>query len=272
MTYYELLRKYRLEAQKTGKEKEAIDFLVLNSLNLSKAELILKYSESVENEGSLINLFQDYLYNNIPVQYIIGHTYFYGLKFKVNKHVLIPRFDSEILIECIFKNLDLNKNYTILDIGTGSGALSIVIKKYFPNTIIDAIDISSKAIELAKENSKINNVDINFYESDIFSNINKKYDIVISNPPYISVDEELSPEVKQEPHIALYANNNGLYFYEEILKNINKYLNKNFYVFLEIGYTQANEIKKIIKKRLGIDAEVVKDLQGLDRVIIIKEE
>ncbi|HHX78363.1 MAG TPA: peptide chain release factor N(5)-glutamine methyltransferase [Acholeplasmataceae bacterium] len=272
MTYHELLKTYRLEAEKIGKEKEAIDFLVLNNNNLTKSELIFKYFEQVENEDVLLGLFKNYLYNDIPVQYLIGYTYFYGLKIFVNEHVLIPRQDSEILIDSVLANLDLSKEYNILDIGTGSGALAIALKKHLIYSKVDAVDISLDALEIANSNGLFNKVSINFFESNIFSNVEGNYDVIISNPPYISIDEELSNEVRKEPHLALYSKNKGLYFYEEILRNIKKHLKSNFLIIFEIGSTQAKEIKNLAKKYLDLKADIVKDLQGLDRVVIIKED
>lgn len=272
MTYQELIKKYRFKAQELGKEKEAIDFLVLETNNFSKRELFLNYSKEVVNEEVLLGLFKEYLYNDVPVQYLIGYTYFYGLKIKVNEDVLIPRFDSEILIETVLKNIDLNKHFDILEMGTGSGALAIALKKHLPNANIDATDISIKSLKVALENSQDHNVDINFFRSDLFNNVQKKYDVFISNPPYISYNEVLSYEVLKEPHLALFASNNGLYFYEEILKSVKKYLNENFLIVFEIGFKQAKEIKHLVRKYLNLDAEVIKDLQGLDRVILIKEE
>lgn len=272
MTYQELLKEYRLKAQELGKEKEAIDFLVLNNNNLTKSELIFKYFEQVENEDVLLGLFKNYLYNDIPVQYLIGYTYFYGLKIFVNEHVLIPRQDSEILIDSVLANLDLSKEYNILDIGTGSGALAIALKKHLIYSKVDAVDISLDALEIANSNGLFNKVSINFFESNIFSNVEGNYDVIISNPPYISIDEELSNEVRKEPHLALYSKNKGLYFYEEILRNIKKHLKSNFLIIFEIGSTQAKEIKNLAKKYLDLKADIVKDLQGLDRVVIIKED
>lgn len=272
MTYQELLKEYRLKAQELGKEKEAIDFLVLETNNFSKRELFLNYSKEVVNEELLLGLFKEYLYNDVPVQYLIGYTYFYGLKIKVNEDVLIPRFDSEILIETVLKNIDLNKHFDILEMGTGSGALAVALKKHLPNANIDATDISCKSLKVALENSQDHNVDINFFTSDLFDNVSKKYDVFISNPPYISYNEILSDEVLKEPHLALFASNNGLYFYEEILKAVKKHLNEKFLIVFEIGFKQAKQIKHLVRKYLNLEAEVIKDLQGLDRVILIKEE
>lgn len=205
-----------------------------------------------------------------PVQYIVGDVNFFGNIIKVDKRVLIPRFETEGLVEIALKYLS-NTNIDIVDIGTGSGCIAITLKKKLPNTNIDAVDISTDAIELAKENSKLNNVDINFILGDMLKPLNKKYDCIISNPPYIAYDEEIMDIVKNnEPNIALYADNNGLYFYEEILKNCKRYLKDKYYIFFEIGYNQGNKIKEFALNNLNCKVEIKKDLQGFDRYIIIK--
>ena len=211
------------------------------------------------------------LKNGEPVQYIVGDVDFYGNIIKVDKRVLIPRRETEELIEKTIKYIK-NDNIRILDLCTGSGCIAITLKKMFPNAIVDASDISLDALDLAKENAKLNNVCINYIHSDIFDNINNKYDLIISNPPYISYDEEVMDIVKNnEPNIALYADNKGLYYYEKILRNIKKYMNSNCVIAFEIGYNQAEEIKKLALKHLNCDAQVLKDLQGFDRYIMIKK-
>ena len=166
---------------------------------------------------------------------------FYGFNFIVNENVLIPRFETEELVEKTIKYCDnyFNKQIGILDIGTGSGCIAIALSKNL-NSNVDAVDISEKALEVAKKNNERNNSNVNLFRSNIFENINKKYDLIISNPPYISYDEEIMDIVKNnEPNIALYADNNGLYFYEEILKNANNYLNKKSMIAFEIGESQG---------------------------------
>lgn len=163
------------------------------------------------------------LEKGIPVQYIVGNVSFYGYKINVNKNVLIPRFETEELVENTLKLI--NKYYTgnikVLDIGTGSGCISIALKKENDNLDITSTDISKKALKVAKKNAKENNVDIKFINTNLYDGINDKFDVVISNPPYISKDEEIMDIVyKNEPHQALFADNKGLYYYEEILKNI----------------------------------------------------
>ena len=202
-----------------------------------------------------------------PVQYIVGDVDFYGYTFKVDKRVLIPRFETEGLVEIALTYL--NDGYSIIDLGTGSGCIAITLKHKLPNSNIDAVDISSDALEVAKENAKLNNVDINFYQGDMLCT-NKKYDCIISNPPYIRYDEEVMDIVKNnEPNSALYADNNGLYFYEEILKKASNYLNDKYYIFFQMGYDQGESIKNIALKYLDCNVEIKKDLQGFDRYVII---
>ena len=205
-----------------------------------------------------------------PVQYIVGNVDFYGNIIKVDKRVLIPRFETEGLVE-IALNYISNTNLNIVDLGCGSGAIAITLKKKNPNINMDAVDISSDALTLAKENALLNNVDINFICGDMLKPLNKKYDIIISNPPYISYDEDIMDIVKNnEPSIALYASNDGLYYYENILKNCKKYLKDKYYIFFEIGYNQSSRVVEYALKYLDCTVEVKKDLQGFDRYIIIK--
>ena len=212
------------------------------------------------------------LNNGEPVQYIVGDVDFYGNKIKVDKRVLIPRFETEGLVEIALKYLS-NTNIDVVDLGTGSGCIAITLKKKLPSINIDAVDISSDALDLAKENAVINNVDVNFIKGDMLKQLNKKYDVIISNPPYISYDEEVMDIVKNnEPNIALYADNNGLYFYEEILKNCKRYLKDKYFIFFEIGYNQGESIKELALKYLNCNVEIKKDLQGFDRYIIIESK
>ena len=206
-----------------------------------------------------------------PVQYIVGNVDFYDVNLLVNENVLIPRFETETLIE---KTINYAKELTepleILDIGTGSGAIAITLAKHL-NCHVLATDISKKAIEIAKENAKRNNVQIDFKQSDILKNVQGKFDVIISNPPYIAKEEVIDPLVKNnEPNIALYADNNGLYFYEEILKNIKPYLKEKCLIAFEIGMTQSEEITKIANKYLP-KAQIIteKDLTNKNRYIFI---
>lgn len=212
------------------------------------------------------------LNNGEPVQYIVGNVSFYGNIIDVDKRVLIPRFETEELVENTIKYIKKYNYNSIVDIGTGSGCIAITIKKIFPSMLVDAVDISKDALALAESNSIKNDTLINFYEGNLLNPLNKKYDIIISNPPYIAYDEEIMDIVKNnEPHLALYAPNNGLYYYEEILKNVYNYINKNGLIAFEIGYDQAEKIKQIVQKYLNnYNIEIKKDMTGKDRMVFIK--
>lgn len=210
------------------------------------------------------------LEKGVPVQYIVGNVDFYGYNFIVNNNVLIPRFETEGLVEKTINYINkyFESKIDILDIGTGSGCISVALKNEV-NCNMDACDISLKALDIAVENAKRNNCDIDFYQSDFLNNIDKKYDVIISNPPYIAYDEEIMDIVKEnEPSIALYADNNGLKSYEDILNNIKYNLKDKAIIAFEIGRTQGSSIKKIIEKELdNVEVFVEKDLSGNDRYV-----
>ena len=206
----------------------------------------------------------------LPVQYIVGNVDFYGIILKVNEDVLIPRFETEELVSKVIQYSSHFKNPSIVDIGTGSGAIAITLKKKLTSSVT-ATDISKKALNVAKENALENNASINFKEGNLLEPLTEKYDIVVSNPPYIAYDEEIMDVVKNnEPHLALYAPNNGIYYYEEILKNIKKYLNDKYLIAFEIGESQGKKIQELSKKYLDNEAIIEKDLSGRDRFAFIK--
>ena len=213
------------------------------------------------------------LNKGLPVQYIVGNVNFYGYPFKVNKNDLIPRFETEQLVELTLKYIKemFNDVIDIVDLGCGSGCIAITLKKEI-NCHMTGVDISTKALEVAKDNAKLNNVDVEFIEGDMLKPLMKKYDLIISNPPYIAYNEEIMDIVKNnEPNIALYASNNGLYYYEDILKHCLKYLKDEFLIAFEIGQTQGDKIKQLALKYLGnVEVVIKKDLQGLDRFVFIR--
>lgn len=212
------------------------------------------------------------LNKGIPVQYIVGNVDFYGYNFKVNENVLIPRFETEELVEKTIKYINkyLDKKVDILDLGTGSGCIAITLKKEL-DCNVDAVDISPKALEIAKLNAKNNNVDITFYQGDMLNPINKKYDVIISNPPYIAYNEEIMEIVKNnEPHTALYAEDNGLKYYKDIISNANKYLKEKSIIAFEIGEKQGKLILEYAKNYFKDSIITVeKDMQNRDRFVFI---
>ncbi len=207
--------------------------------------------------------------NNYPVQYITNNVNFYGLELYVNESVLIPRFETEELVENTITKLNNFVNPKVLDLCCGSGAIGLAIKNKIPNSTVTMSDISKEAIKVAEENSKRLNLDVQIIESDLFNNINGKYDCIISNPPYIKDDEEIEKIVSEnEPKIALYGGIDGLNYYRRILKEISKYLNNKYLIAFEIGATQKEDIIQIAKEYLGdIEIDSKKDLSGRDRMI-----
>ncbi len=210
---------------------------------------------------------------NMPVQYIMGFGYFMGEKFIVNKNVLIPRYETEILVnKVVEKALTMNAK-KILDIGTGSGCIACSIAKAIDGYIL-GIDISNEALNVAYENAKRLFLDkrVDFRQSDLFSKIelNEKFDIIVSNPPYIPPQEKenLQKEVLKEPELALFTKDEkGLEFYEKIIKEAPKFLNKNGYIMFEIGLGQSEDVKRFLTDNGFKDIEVEKDLANIDRVI-----
>lgn len=239
-----------------------------------KKDILINY-EDVE---ILDNKLEIYIYNlnkiieGVPIQYITKKQEFMGLDFFVDENVLIPQPDTEILVEEVLKISKLfNKKINILDLCTGSGAIAVSLSKYIKDVNIIATDISENAIEIAEKNAIKNNVEnkIKFVVSDMFKNIENKFDIIVSNPPYIETKEieKLSKEVKNEPIIALDGGNDGIKYYKIIADNYNKFLNIGGYLLLEMGYNQGESVSKLFK-----NSEIKKDLSGNNRVILVKKE
>ncbi len=211
-----------------------------------------------------------------PVQYIVGNVDFFEFNYDIDSRVLIPRFETEELVDRTIKYI--NKYYDglvkIVDLGTGSGCIANTLSLKLDNSIVSAIDISTDALDVAKHNSKKYNTDVKFINNDMLDGITDKFDVIISNPPYISIDEQIMDVVKNnEPSLALYASNNGLYFYDKILSTCKKNLNDNFFIAFEIGQTQALAIIELTNKYLSnVDVWSEKDLNGLDRYIFIKSK
>ena len=211
----------------------------------------------------------------IPVQYVIGQVDFLNLNLKINRHVLIPRFETEYFVERIFFYLKKRKKpIKIIDIGAGSGCIAIAIKKKFPFAEVYASDISKKALEVAGFNANINQCDIKFIKSDLFEKISEKFDVIVSNPPYLSRFDKIMPKVlNYEPKIALFADNKGLEFFEEILKEAKDKINVEGLIAFEIVDKQGNKIKKIAAKYYPQSSIIVeKDLQNRERFIFIEKK
>ena len=217
--------------------------------------------------------FQKLKNKHYPLQQIIGNTIFYGYNIKVNKHVLIPRFETEELVEKtinLIKKYDF-KNLDILELGTGSGCISVALAKELNLNSIDALDISKHALKVAKYNAKTNNVEINFIKKNMTKFIpNKKYDLIISNPPYLTATDDIDIGIKYEPKQALFAKDNGNYFYKEILKKYKPFLKDKFIIAFETGINTKKELENYAKT-LYPESKIIfeSDLQKKERFMFI---
>lgn len=251
--------------------------LLANFLEVNPLELLTILDRIVEEEK--VNLYKESLKalsENRPIQYVIGHVNFYGLKFKVNEKVLIPRFETEELVESI-KNYLEKKNITnpkILDLGCGSGVIGLTLKYFFKDSEVTLVDVSKEALKVAEDNAKSLGLDVNFIKSDWFSNVKvEDYDVIVSNPPYIMTDEEIEEIVKNnEPSLALYGGIDGLDCYRSILKDINKYLKDDYLIAFEIGYLEGEKLKELIKNTIpNSKVTIKKDLSNKDRMLFVEK-
>jgi release factor glutamine methyltransferase len=233
---------------------------------MSDLDYLKKYYDG--NLEDALKLLDD----GVPVQYIVGNVNFYGYDFKVNRNVLIPRFETEELVYRTIKYIRkyFDNSVSIVDLGCGSGCISITLSKEL-GISVDAVDISSDALNVARENCISNNASVNFYLGDMLEPLSGRYDVIISNPPYISYDEEIQDIVKKnEPSLALYAADDGLFFYDYILKNCRNHLNDKFIIAFEIGCTQGERIKKLAFEYLeNVFVLIEKDLSDRDRFVFI---
>ncbi len=236
-------------------------YILLHRDEVMSEDIITRYKLLIEKRKT-----------NYPLQYILKAQWFMDLLFTVSEDVLIPRSDTENLVVEVIEKIKENKYKSCLDLCTGSGAIGISIKKYTQASVMLS-DISDKALAIAKENASKNDVNVKIIKSDLFKNIEEKFDVIVSNPPYIPSEDikGLQKEVLFEPHIALDGGVSGYDFYEEIINNANDYLNDKGLLAVEIGYNQGNYIKSLFLENGFIDIRVLKDLQGLSRVVLGKK-
>jgi len=275
MKYIEVFDKYvKLLEEKNFKDAKSDILLLIYEIfdfDFSKWTMY-KYDEIADiSKLDTLNEYVKKRLGHMPIQYILNKAYFCGLPLYVNENVLIPRFDTEVLVEEVLKISKKDKSKRILDICTGSGAIAIALKKLGGFERVDALDISDKALEVAKRNANELDLDINFLKSDMFSSLTceNKYDIIVSNPPYIqsNVVDTLESEVKDfEPRLALDGDVDGMKFYKIIAENYEDYLADNGVLALEIGYDEADDIRALFE---GKNIVIKKDLANLDRVAII---
>ena len=258
-----------------GEEAESLSFVYRSLKNLSFTDFIFALQEEVTDEDYKFveNIFIK-LASHIPAQHIIGHTDFLGMQLKVDERVLIPRPETEELVDLILTE-NPKKNLKVLDIGTGSGAIALALAKNRPDWSVTATDISQDALELATENSKRQDLNLSFIKSDCFSEISSKYDIIVSNPPYISRadEEEVGLNVlHSEPHLALFADEDGLAIYRRIAEESKDYLNDGGKIYLEIGYKQGQSVPALFMENFPEKrVRTLKDRFGQDRMVVIDD-
>ena len=263
--------------------------LLCHLLGQSKEYLMINDAEEIDTETQIAYYsLLDRLTSGEPLQYITGHQEFMGLDFLVNQNVLIPQPDTEILVQAVIKYLEHNcgkenvklfenlekrkiNKPKILDLCTGSGAIAISLVKNCPNDVeVVASDVSHGALEVAQMNCKKNSAKVKLVESNLFETIEEKFDVIVSNPPYVETDviSELSMDVQNEPHLALDGGKDGLDFYRKIAKEAEQYLTEEGMIFLEIGYNQKEEVTEILEKNRFKNIICLQDFAGNDRVII----
>jgi len=256
------------------------ELLFTDILNCNRLSLYLNKAAYLDKAcASLISKALKRRIQGEPIQYILGKTEFMGLEFRVSPEVFIPRPETEILVETVIKLVHRLQStvhsYNIVDLGTGSGCVAISLAKFLPNTKISALDISHPALEVAKENARLNKVEINFIQSDLFNTVDCRLstvDLIVANPPYIPTKEilALQPEVRYEPRLALDGGKDGLDFYRRIIKEVPRFLRKGGLLVMEMGFGQGPEIKNIFQKAGNLEIiELVKDYNDIERVIVI---
>jgi len=274
MTFSKLLETAYSRCE-SEEDKNAVFYILIELLNINYGDYLLKRHEVVDKKilKKYFKNLNKYFKKNMPVQYIYNNAYFYNKKFYVNKNVLIPRAESEFLVEKVLKYgsdfFGMSKKIKVLDLATGSGCLGISIALN-SNWDVTLSDVSKAALRVARKNMKIHNVNLKITKSNWLNNIKDKFDLIISNPPYVEESQILDEKVKKEPLKAIYSGKFGISSFEEILKNISKNLCDKYLIAFEHGQNQNDLIANLIKKNLN-DIKIVqeKDLAGKSRYTFI---
>ncbi|MBQ3383874.1 MAG: peptide chain release factor N(5)-glutamine methyltransferase [Erysipelotrichaceae bacterium] len=278
-SYHDVLWDTYHQLKDTDISDEAVQILMLELCNMSHNDLYLNYDQ--EMPENLYSEFKDgvsRLLQNEPLQYILGFQWFYGYKIRVNEDVLIPRYETEELVANVLADSDYffadRDTVEIVDVGTGSGAIALALKKEEPKFHMYATDISDTALQVAQQNAVDNDVDITFYQGDMLQPLidrNIKLDILVSNPPYIPREQEIQKSVDQyEPHVALFGGDDGLYFYRKIFADAHKVIKEKSFLAFEIGYDEKDAIVKEVEKYFPNDRyEVLKDINKKDRMLFV---
>lgn len=258
-----------------GEEAESLSFVYRSLKNLSFTDFILAIQQEITpDEKEFVESIYKQLVAHVPAQYIIGQAEFYGMELKVDERVLIPRPETEELVELILTE-NAKPNQSVLDIGTGSGAIALALAKNRPDWLVTASDISPDALNLASENASLQDLKISFKKSDCFAEIAENYDIIVSNPPYISRADEAEVGLNvlhSEPHLALFAEEDGLAIYRKIAEDAKNHLREGGKIYLEIGYKQGHSVPALFRKYLPEKrVRTLKDRFGQDRMVVVDD-
>jgi len=275
MKLAQLFSDFEEELIRQGEEAESLSFVYRSLKNLSFTDFVFALQQEVtEREEVFVKGIFQQLAAHKPAQYIIGQADFYGMQLKVDERVLIPRPETEELVELILAE-NPETNLSVLDIGTGSGAIALSLAKNRPDWSVTAADISQDALDLANENAKNQNLQIFLKKSDCFTEISEKYDIIVSNPPYISREDESEVGLNvlnSEPHLALFADEDGLAIYRRIAEDAKDYLKDGGKIYLEIGYKQGQSVPELFRKHIPEKRVLtLKDQFGQDRMVVIDD-
>ena len=274
MKLAQLFSDFEEELIRQGEEAESLSFVYRSLKNLSFTDFVFALQQEVTEEEVFVKGIFQQLVAHKPAQYIIGQADFFGMQLTVDERVLIPRPETEELVELILAE-NHEENLKVLDIGTGSGAIALALAKARPDWSVTAADISQDALDLASENSKNQELNIFFKKSDCFAEISEKYDIIVSNPPYISREDESEVGLNvlhSEPHLALFADEDGLAIYRRIAEDAKDYLKDGGKIYLEIGYKQGQSVPELFRKHLPEKrVRTLKDQFGQDRMVAVDD-
>lgn len=276
MNYAETISQLEKQLQEIGEDPENLTYVFRELKGWSLLDFILHQNKEVtESDQKLIESIMAQLEDHRSPQYITGKAYFRDLELAVDERVLIPRPETEELVDLVLKE-NSKADLRVLDIGTGSGAIAISLKSARPDWQVTASDISQGALQLAEENSKLNQVSLDFVESDVFGQITGTFDVIISNPPYIAYgdkDEVGMNVLASEPHLALFADEDGFAIYRQIIEGAGEHLSENGKLYFEIGYKQGDGLRALLSKHFPQKrVRVLEDIFGKDRKVVMDND
>lgn len=273
MNYVETISQLEKKLQEIGEDPENLTYVFRELKSWSLLDFILHQNKEVtESDQKILESIMAQLEDHRSPQYITGKAYFRDLELAVDERVLIPRPETEELVDLVLKE-NSKADLRVLDIGTGSGAIAISLKSARPDWQVTASDISQGALQLAEENSKLNQVSLDFVESDVFGQITGTFDVIISNPPYIAYgdkDEVGMNVLASEPHLALFADEDGFAIYRQIIEGAGEHLSENGKLYFEIGYKQGDGLRALLSKHFPQKrVRVLEDIFGKDRKVVM---